>query len=180
MAAPAPAIPTRRTVALVIAEALRAAGVRYAFTVPGESFLGLLEALVDVGIRVVATRHEGAAAFNCDLPDCEVLARRAALAPAQFPKVLRYGVLDSTADRTMWRHRRFVVFRPWIACFMSRSRSRFSVPTKRHHPRYQQHNRGVLPWLVLRISSAHRGLDAAGVIALPGIGLIAMGPRAVD
>src|SRR5262245_19341393 len=35
-----------RTVGRVIAEALRAAGVRYAFTVPGESFLGLLEGLV--------------------------------------------------------------------------------------------------------------------------------------
>src|SRR4029079_4182326 len=41
-----------------VAEALRAGGVRYAFTVPGESFLGVLEALGDVGIRVVATRHE--------------------------------------------------------------------------------------------------------------------------
>ena len=49
-----------------VAEALRAAGVRYAFTVPGESFLGVLEALGDVGIRVVATRHEGAAAFMAE------------------------------------------------------------------------------------------------------------------
>jgi acetolactate synthase-1/2/3 large subunit len=55
-----------RTVALVIAEALRAAGVRVAFTVPGESFLGLLEGFVAVGIRVVATRHEGAAAFMAE------------------------------------------------------------------------------------------------------------------
>ena len=51
---------------------------------------------------IEAIPHDGAAAFNCDLPDCEVLARRAALVPTQFPKVLRYGVLDSTADRTMW------------------------------------------------------------------------------
>ena len=49
-----------------VAEALRAAGVRYAFTVPGESFLGVLESLGDVGIRVVATRHEGAAAFMAE------------------------------------------------------------------------------------------------------------------
>jgi acetolactate synthase-1/2/3 large subunit len=55
-----------RTVGRFIADALRAAGVRYAFTVPGESFLGLLEGLQDAGIRVVATRHEGAAAFMAE------------------------------------------------------------------------------------------------------------------
>jgi acetolactate synthase-1/2/3 large subunit len=55
-----------RTVGRFIADALRAAGVRYAFTVPGESFLGLLEGLHAAGIRVVATRHEGAAAFMAE------------------------------------------------------------------------------------------------------------------
>jgi acetolactate synthase I/II/III large subunit len=54
------------TVGRYIAAALRSAGVRYAFTVPGESFLGLLDALGEVGIRVVATRHEGAAAFMAE------------------------------------------------------------------------------------------------------------------
>jgi acetolactate synthase-1/2/3 large subunit len=57
---------TPRTVGRLIADALRTAGVRYAFTVPGESFLGLLDALGDAGIRVVATRHEGAAAFMAE------------------------------------------------------------------------------------------------------------------
>lgn len=55
-----------RTVGRLVADALRTAGVRTAFTVPGESFLGLLDALGDVGIRVVATRHEGAAAFMAE------------------------------------------------------------------------------------------------------------------
>jgi acetolactate synthase-1/2/3 large subunit len=55
-----------RTVGRLVADALRAAGVRYAFTVPGESFLGVLDALGDVGIRVVATRHEGGAAFMAE------------------------------------------------------------------------------------------------------------------
>ncbi len=50
----------------MIADALRSAGVRYAFTVPGESFLPLLDALGDAGIRVVATRHEGGAAFMAE------------------------------------------------------------------------------------------------------------------
>jgi acetolactate synthase-1/2/3 large subunit len=55
-----------RSVGRLIADGLRAAGVRYAFTVPGESFLGLLDVLGDAGIRVVATRHEGAAAFMAE------------------------------------------------------------------------------------------------------------------
>ena len=53
-----------RTVGRFIADALRAAGVRYAFTVPGESFLGLLDVLEDAGIRVIATRHEGPAVVH--------------------------------------------------------------------------------------------------------------------
>ncbi|HET9521863.1 MAG TPA: thiamine pyrophosphate-dependent enzyme [Candidatus Limnocylindrales bacterium] len=55
-----------RTVGRFIADALRVVGVRYAFTVPGESFLGLLEGLDGAGIRVVAARHEGAAAFMAE------------------------------------------------------------------------------------------------------------------
>ncbi len=55
-----------RTVGRFIADALRVAGVRYAFTVPGESFLGLLDGLNEAGIRIVATRHEGAAAFMAE------------------------------------------------------------------------------------------------------------------
>jgi acetolactate synthase I/II/III large subunit len=59
---PAPA----RSVGRFIADALRAVGVRYAFTVPGESFLGLIEGLDAAGIRIVATRHESAAAFMAE------------------------------------------------------------------------------------------------------------------
>jgi acetolactate synthase I/II/III large subunit len=59
-------LPERLTVGRLIADALRTAGVRYAFTVPGESFLGLLDVLGDAGIRVVATRHEGGAAFMAE------------------------------------------------------------------------------------------------------------------
>src|SRR5215203_3314668 len=54
------------TVAELVAATLRAAGVRLAFTVPGESFLPVLDALGAAGIRVVATRHEGAAAFAAE------------------------------------------------------------------------------------------------------------------
>jgi acetolactate synthase-1/2/3 large subunit len=42
-------------------------GVRYAFGVPGESFLGLLDALYETPeIKLVATRHEGGASFMAD------------------------------------------------------------------------------------------------------------------
>ena len=54
------------TVGRLVADALRTAGVRYAFTVPGESFLGLLDGLRDAGIRIIATRHEGGAAFMAE------------------------------------------------------------------------------------------------------------------
>jgi acetolactate synthase I/II/III large subunit len=62
---PTPAAPAR-TAGRFAADAMHSAGVRVAFTVPGESFLGLLEALGPAGIRVVATRHEGGAAFMAE------------------------------------------------------------------------------------------------------------------
>jgi acetolactate synthase-1/2/3 large subunit len=46
--------------------ALVEGGIRHAFTVPGESFLGVLDALHDAPIRTVATRHEGGAAFMAE------------------------------------------------------------------------------------------------------------------
>jgi acetolactate synthase I/II/III large subunit len=54
------------TVGSVLAEGLARAGVKIAFTVPGESVLGLLEGLSANHVRVVATRHEGAAAFMAE------------------------------------------------------------------------------------------------------------------
>jgi len=65
-AAPAATPLAPGTVAGLVAATLRAAGVRVAFTVPGESFLPVLDALVDHGIRIVATRHEGPAAFAAE------------------------------------------------------------------------------------------------------------------
>jgi acetolactate synthase-1/2/3 large subunit len=54
------------TVGRMFADVVRRAGVRWAFTVPGESVLGLLEGMEGAGINVVATRHEGAAAFMAE------------------------------------------------------------------------------------------------------------------
>ena len=51
------------TVGAALAETLARAGVKVAFTVPGETVLGLIESLGQNHIRVVAARHEGAASF---------------------------------------------------------------------------------------------------------------------
>ena len=52
-----------KTVGRLVADAVAASGVRWAFTVPGESFLEVLDALPKAGVKVIATRHEGGAAF---------------------------------------------------------------------------------------------------------------------
>jgi acetolactate synthase I/II/III large subunit len=52
-----------RTGGQVIVQALENAGIRYCFGVPGESFLGVLDALYDSSIKVVSTRHEGGGSF---------------------------------------------------------------------------------------------------------------------
>jgi len=49
-----------------VVETLVASGIELAFTVPGESFLGVLDALHDAPIRTVATRHEAAAGFMAE------------------------------------------------------------------------------------------------------------------
>lgn len=47
----------------LIVAALESAGISHCFGVPGESFLGVLDALYDSPIEVVSTRHEGGASF---------------------------------------------------------------------------------------------------------------------
>jgi acetolactate synthase-1/2/3 large subunit len=49
-----------------VVETLAASGVKLAFTVPGESFLGVLDALHDAPIRTIATRHEAGAGFMAE------------------------------------------------------------------------------------------------------------------
>ncbi|HEY4190613.1 MAG TPA: thiamine pyrophosphate-dependent enzyme [Candidatus Limnocylindrales bacterium] len=94
-----PAAPT--TVAELIAATLRAAGVRIAFTVPGESFLPVLDALQAAGIRVVATRHEGGAAFAAEAYG-QLTGRPAAClgTRAVGASNLAIGIHTATADST--------------------------------------------------------------------------------
>src|SRR4051812_17230798 len=57
----------RMTGARAVVAQLQREGVRLAFTVPGESFLSVLDALHDAdGMTLVATRHEGGAAFMAE------------------------------------------------------------------------------------------------------------------
>jgi acetolactate synthase-1/2/3 large subunit len=50
----------------ILADQLRALGVRRVFSVPGESFLAALDGLHDSGIQNVVCRHEGAAAMMAE------------------------------------------------------------------------------------------------------------------
>ncbi len=57
----------RMSGAQAVVTQLKREGVRHAFTVPGESFLSILDALYDDGaIELVATRHEEGAAFAAE------------------------------------------------------------------------------------------------------------------
>ncbi len=87
------------TVGRMIADALRRAGVRWAFTVPGESFLGLMDGLTAAGIHVVATRHEGAAAFMAEA-HAQLTGRPAACLATRAVGAsnLAIGIHTATAD----------------------------------------------------------------------------------
>ncbi len=93
--------PLPSTVAELIAATLRAAGVRIAFTVPGESFLPVLDALQAAGIRVVATRHEGGAAFAAEAYG-QLTGRPAACLGTRAVGAanLAIGIHTATADST--------------------------------------------------------------------------------
>src|SRR5450759_4781405 len=54
------------TVGSALAASLARSGVKIAFTVPSESILGIIDGLAAHGVRVVATRHEGAASFMAE------------------------------------------------------------------------------------------------------------------
>jgi acetolactate synthase-1/2/3 large subunit len=93
--------PEPTTVAELVAATLRAAGVRIAFTVAGESFLSILDALTATGIRVVATRHEGAAAFAAEAYG-QLTGRPAACLGTRAVGAanLAIGIHTATADST--------------------------------------------------------------------------------
>ncbi|WP_406689003.1 thiamine pyrophosphate-binding protein [Saccharopolyspora sp. ID03-671] len=56
-----------RTVAQAVARVLADAGVEHGFTVPGESFLGLLDAFAEAPeLTLVSTRHESGASFMAE------------------------------------------------------------------------------------------------------------------
>ena len=56
----------RRSGGQVLIKALEVHGVDLAFGIPGESYLAVLDALVDSSIRLIVSRHEGGAAMMAD------------------------------------------------------------------------------------------------------------------
>ena len=51
----------RMTAGDAIVEVMRRAGITRTFGVPGESFMGVLDAIYDAPMEFIATRHEGGA-----------------------------------------------------------------------------------------------------------------------
>jgi acetolactate synthase-1/2/3 large subunit len=60
------ASPSSRTAAQILVDQLEAHGVQHVFCVPGESFLGVLDALYDSPIKVTVCRQEGGAAMMAE------------------------------------------------------------------------------------------------------------------
>lgn len=63
---PSPALPPPTTAGHVVVEALKAHGIERVYVVPGESYLDVLDGLVDSGIDAVVCRHEGGAAYMAE------------------------------------------------------------------------------------------------------------------
>src|ERR1700748_694008 len=57
---------TTRTAASVLVGQLRIQGVTHVFCVPGESYLPVLDALLDSGIQVIVCRNEGGASMMAE------------------------------------------------------------------------------------------------------------------
>src|SRR5579872_1057672 len=55
-----------RTAAAVLVDQLRAQGTSHVFCVPGESYLPVLDALHDSGIKIITCRHEGGASMMAE------------------------------------------------------------------------------------------------------------------
>src|SRR5690606_36198455 len=55
-----------RTGGQLVVDMLEREGATHFFTVPGESFLPILDALYDSSIRTIATRHEGGASYMAE------------------------------------------------------------------------------------------------------------------
>ncbi len=58
--------PETMTGARAVAECVRREGVGHAFCVPGESYLGVIDALYDSDVALIANRQEGGAAFAAE------------------------------------------------------------------------------------------------------------------
>lgn len=96
--------PPGRTAAALLVECLAAEGCEYAFSVPGEETMDILEALSrQDAVRHVTTRHEQGAAFMADVYGR--LTGRASVAMSTLgpgATNLVTGITDAYLDRGRW------------------------------------------------------------------------------
>ncbi len=94
---PPPDLP-ERTVAQLVVEQLEALGADLAFGVPGESYLSVLDAMVDARLRYVTCRQEGGAAFAADA-HAKLTGRPGVLMVTRGPGVLNAAIGLHTAQQ---------------------------------------------------------------------------------
>ena len=87
-----------RTASHVIVESLTAHGVDRLFVVPGESHLGLLDALYDSAIQVVVCRHEAGAGFMA-VADSRLTGRPSAVLVSRGPGASNAAIAVHTAQQ---------------------------------------------------------------------------------
>jgi len=88
-----------RSAALALVETLRLHGVDRVFCVPGESYIAVLDALVDVPeIEVVTCRHEGGAGFMA-VADAKVTGRAGTCFVSRGPGATNAAIAVHTADQ---------------------------------------------------------------------------------
>ena len=86
----------------ILVDALRANGVGRVFSVPGESFLAVLDGLYTSGIRNVVCRHEGAAAMMAAIASSSAATKRIWLRrPASSPRRLAKVTAATAAPAQM-------------------------------------------------------------------------------
>jgi hypothetical protein len=92
-----------RTGARILVDQLLIQGVNHAFCVPGESYIGVLDALYDARdmIKLVVTRHESARPSRTPMPAPGNLALRSSCGPGDQCAI---GVTAFGIRRSFFRH----------------------------------------------------------------------------
>ena len=160
-----------RTGGRIVVDALMAHGVERIFTVPGESFLGLLDALYDVRetIDIVTCRHEGGAGFMAEAA-AKLTGRPAVCLVSRGPGACNAAIAVHTArqDSTPMLVLIGQVSRPLRGreAFQEVDHARFFAPIAKHAEEVSR--AGDLPDAIARaFFTAEHGRAGPVVLALP-------------